>query len=150
MFFCLVLRLHHYNNFTSQKVLAPQETFFYCPRWIQLLQPVFNFPICSPTDQYWPIGRDISIFPLSRKKLQMRSSVFSNLKDLRVKIVQGRGGGDDEGAKGKLRAKHKLTPGPLNPQRWKYSVYWLNGNYICKHSSSCILKTFFFKILFIY
>ena len=37
----------------------------------------------------------------------MRPSTFNNLKDLRVKIVQG---GNDEGTEGKLKTKQKLTP----------------------------------------
>ena len=51
-----------------------------------------NSPICSPTDQCWPTGWDISVSLLTRNKLQkMWPSTFNNFKDLRVKIVQGGG-----------------------------------------------------------
>ena len=92
---CLLRRLLHCHNFQMTDDPIFPRRFMCCPHWIQLPSPFYNSPIYTPSDQYWPTGRDISMPLLGRKKLQkMRPSTFNNLKDLRVKTVQG---GNDGG-----------------------------------------------------
>ena len=70
---CLVPRLLHCHNFRLT------DNTFYSRRLIHVVHvgfsclPFHNSPACSPTDQCWPIGRDISTPLFSGKKLQKMS-----------------------------------------------------------------------------
>ena len=81
------------NRHNVQKTDGP----FYSRRLICAISPeltVFAFhnsPLTSPTDQCWPIGRDISKPLFSRKNLQKRRpSTLGNLKNFKG-LSWGRG-----------------------------------------------------------
>ena len=132
---CLVPRLLHCCNFQLT------DNTFYSRRFIHVVHvgfsclPFHNSPVCSPTDQCWPIGRDISMPLFSRKKLQkMRPSTFNNLKDLRVKIVQGgKGWGSRRLAADKAQADTLQPPPPpflggTSVMFFQESPYYLHVN----------------------